>query len=50
MRENMYHIVEKDSTPVEMKFHFSGGAKEVGGSAILVELMGYRLLLDCGIR
>ncbi len=35
--------------PVEVKLHFLGGAKEVGGSAILIELNGYRLLLDCGI-
>lgn len=37
-------------TPIEVKLHFLGGAKEVGGSAILIELNGYRLLLDCGIR
>lgn len=36
--------------PIEIKLHFLGGAKEVGGSAILIELNGYRLLLDCGIR
>ena len=33
-----------------MKLHFLGGAKEIGGSAILVELNGYKILLDCGIR
>lgn len=33
-----------------MKLHFLGGAKEIGGSAILVELNDYKILLDCGIR
>ncbi|MGN0251578.1 MAG: MBL fold metallo-hydrolase [Oliverpabstia sp.] len=33
-----------------MKLHFLGGAKEIGGSAILVELNDYKVLLDCGIR
>lgn len=33
-----------------VSLHFLGGAKEIGGSAILVELNGYKLLLDCGMR
>ena len=35
---------------VNIKLHFLGGAKEIGGSAILIELNGYKLLLDCGMR
>ncbi len=36
--------------PIEIKLHFLGGAKEIGASAILIELNGYKVLLDCGIR
>lgn len=46
----MLNIEEKENTPIEMNFHFLGGAREVGGSAILVVLNGYKILLDCGIR
>ena len=34
----------------KIAFDFLGGAMEVGASAILVELAGKRILLDCGIR
>src|SRR5512147_585537 len=33
-----------------MKVHFLGGAKEVGGSCIFIELDGKKILLDSGIR
>ncbi len=33
-----------------MRVIYLGGAREVGASAILLELDGYKLLLDCGIR
>ncbi|HPH97058.1 MAG TPA: MBL fold metallo-hydrolase [Anaerolineaceae bacterium] len=33
-----------------MKISFLGGADEVGASALLIEIGGKRLLVDCGIR
>lgn len=33
-----------------MKIHFPGGAMEIGGSCIYVEIAGKRILLDSGIR
>ncbi len=33
-----------------MKLLFLGGADEVGGSCMIVEIAGHRLLVDCGIR
>lgn len=33
-----------------MRLYFSGGAMEIGGSCIYIELSGKKLLLDCGIR
>jgi Cft2 family RNA processing exonuclease len=35
---------------MKMKLTFLGGAEEVGGSSLLVETAGRRLLVDCGIR
>ncbi len=33
-----------------MNLHFSGGAMEIGGSCIYVQIAGKKILLDCGIR
>ena len=33
-----------------MNIHFSGGAMEIGGSCIYINIAGKRILLDCGIR
>ena len=33
-----------------MKLHFLGGADEVGASSTLIEIDGYRILVDAGIR
>ena len=33
-----------------MKFHFLGGAMEIGGSCIYLNISGKRILMDCGIR
>ena len=33
-----------------MKIHFLGGANEVGASSMLIEIDGYRILVDAGIR
>lgn len=33
-----------------MKLVYLGGAREVGASSILINLDGYKILLDCGIR
>ena len=33
-----------------MKLVYLGGANEVGATSILLELDGYKILLDCGIR
>lgn len=33
-----------------MKFYFLGGAMEIGGSCIYLNISGKRILMDCGIR
>ena len=33
-----------------MKLHFLGGAMEIGGSCIYLNIAGKRILMDCGIR
>ena len=33
-----------------MKFYFAGGAMEVGGSCIHLQIAGKGILMDCGIR
>ena len=33
-----------------MKIHFFGGANEIGASSMLIEIDGYRILVDAGIR
>ncbi|MBI4847655.1 MAG: MBL fold metallo-hydrolase [Nitrospirae bacterium] len=33
-----------------MRMMFLGGADEVGGSCVLIEIGGHRLIVDCGIR
>ena len=33
-----------------MKLHFLGGAMEIGGSCIYMDLSGKRILMDCGVR
>ena len=32
-----------------MKFYFAGGAMEVGGSCIHLQIAGKGILMDCGI-
>lgn len=33
-----------------MKLHFLGGAMEIGGSCIYLDIAGKKILMDCGIR
>ena len=47
MSENTAH---PSQTPAGMNLSFLGGAMEVGASCILLEIAGWKILMDCGIR
>ena len=47
MPENTAH---PSQTPAGMNLSFLGGAMEVGASCILLEIAGWKILMDCGIR
>lgn len=44
------NTAQPNQTPAGLSLEFLGGAMEVGASCILLEIAGWKILMDCGIR